>query len=486
MTAPTGTPVGAGTAPGNPHAARLLWAPRAWLHGGWAEQVVLSVNDTGCWGAISANVALPPAGAQVLAGPVLPALVNAHSHAFQRAFVGLAERRDSAHDDFWSWRDRMYGVALRITPEQLHAVACHLYTELLHGGYTHTCEFHYLHHQPDGQPYADEATMSRALAQAASDTGMGLTLLPVLYERAGFAQPQLRADQRRFATNVARVLRLRDTVRGWRLPGVAAGVAVHSLRAAAPASLHELARLCAGDTGPIHIHIAEQTGEVDDCLANTGARPIEWLARELPLDRRWQLVHATHSTPPEINSVAATGAGVVLCPSTEGNLGDGLCDLPGWLASGTPLSVGSDSQVTRSWPEELRWLEYGQRLQLRQRNVSANPAAEPSTAARLYQRMLAGGAAAAGQPQVGLQAGAPADLLVLNLQDPALCGTPASHALDSLVFATPVRPFAAVMARGQWVAAAAEAGAETDATAPSTQRFGNAFAAAMKALQSAA
>ena len=435
--------------------AAVFWAPRAWIGDAWARAVTLRADAQGRWADVSVDTVCPP-DAHVLYGAVMPAMINAHSHAFQRAFVGLSERRDSARDDFWSWRDRMYGVALRITPQQLHAVATHLYTELLAGGYTHTCEFHYLHHAEDGEPYSahggDEAAMSEALARAAQDTGMGLTILPVLYERAGFAQPALRTDQRRFATDVTRVLRLRDTIRGWKLPHVDAGVAIHSLRAAAPASIHALSRACAGDAAPIHLHISEQTNEVDDCLAATGLRPIEWLTRECALDARWQLVHATHATPSEIDAVAATGAGVVLCPGTEANLGDGVCDLPRWLQSGTPLSLGTDSQVTRSWPEEIRLLEYGQRLTLRQRNVGADPATEPSTAARLVGRCLAGGAAAVGQSRWGLVAGARADLLQVNAHDPALVGLPASQLLDGVVFGAPAQPFTRVMVAGKWIA----------------------------------
>ena len=431
-------------------AGAVLWAARAWVNGAWAESVLMHIDGRGRWAAITPNTPAPPQ-AQVLPGPVLPSLVDAHSHAFQRAFVGLAERRDSAHDDFWSWRDRMYGVALRITPEQLQAVATQLYAELLAGGYTQVCEFHYLHHVEDGKAYADELAMSRVLAAAAQATGIGLTLLPVLYERAGFTQPTLRDEQRRFATDLARVLRLRDGIRSWGLPRVSAGVAIHSLRAATAASVHELAGQLRGDPGPIHIHIAEQTAEVSDCLAATGARPIEWLVRELALDARWQLVHATHATAAEISAVAATGAGVVLCPGTEANLGDGLADLPRWLAAGVPLSLGSDSQVTRSWPEELRWLEYGQRLQLRQRNVAAAPGQQPATAARLFERLRQGGGAAAGFAHWGLVEGARADLLVLDAAQSALCGLPPSHLLDGLVFAAPERPFARVMVAGRWV-----------------------------------
>lgn len=450
----------------------MLWAPAAWLQGRWQEGVVLEVDAQGHWARITPGQACPE-GVAALPAPVLPPLVDAHSHAFQRAFVGLAERRESAHDDFWSWRDRMYRVALRISPQQLHAVARHLYTELLAGGYTQVCEFHYLHHAPDGSRYGTAAEMGLALAAAAAEVGIGLTLLPVLYERAGFKQPALRADQRRFATDVAEVLALQQALHGSG-PLVTAGVAVHSLRAARAESILQLARhWAAADSGPLHIHVAEQTAEVDDCLAATGCRPIEWLARHAPLDARWQLVHATHALPQEIEAVAASGAGVVLCPGTEANLGDGLPDLPRWLAAGVPLALGSDSQVTRSWPEELRWLEYGQRLLLRQRNVAAEPAApvaQPATAARLFETMRRGGATAAGLARWGLEPGARADLLLLNLADPALAGLPAGYLLDGLVFAAPAAPFARVMVAGRWL------------TTPATPTGGSFQAAAEQAL----
>lgn len=436
----------------------LLWAPRAWIGGGWAERVLLRVGPDGRWAEVASGVAAPE-GAEILPGPVLPALVDAHSHAFQRAFAGLAERRDSGHDDFWSWRDRMYRVALAISPPQLRAIAALLYRELLRGGYTQVCEFHYLQHQGDGRPYPDAAELGWVLADAAAEAGIGLTLLPVLYERAGFGQPALRADQRRFRADADAVHALARRYAAGGRPLLNAGVALHSLRAAAPASIHRLRALVQDDDGPIHIHVAEQTAEVADCLAATGRRPIEWLASEGLLDARWQLVHATHSVGSEVDAVAASGAGIVVCPSTEANLGDGLPDLRGWLAAGVPLAVGSDSQVGRDWREELRWLDYAQRLVLRQRNVAAAPAAtlgpagrpaQPATAARLFDAALAGGAAAAGHARWGLRAGARADLLLPDPADPASAGLPAAHTLDALVFSAPARPFMRTMVGGRW------------------------------------
>jgi len=434
-----------------------LWAPRAWLpdqaaRGGWHDRVLLRIGADGRFSEISANVAQPPADAQVLAGALLPGLVDAHSHAFQRAFAGLAERRQSAADDFWSWRDRMYDVALRIGPGELRAVAAQLYVELLAGGYTQVCEFHYLQHDRDGRPYADPLELSWALADAAAEAGIGLTLLPVLYERAGFDRPALRDDQRRFAMGAADVWRAAQALNDSGRPLLNAGVAIHSLRAAAPASIAELQRLAGGFDGPIHIHVAEQTGEVDDCLKATGARPIEWLAKAKLLDRRWHLVHATHTVAAEIEAVAQSGATVVVCPSTEANLGDGLADLPGWLAAGVPLAIGSDSHVARDMLEELRWLDYGQRLALHRRNVSAAPHdGVPSTAARLLGLAVDGGAAAAAMAPWGLRVGARADALVVDHSAGPLLGMPPEQLLDALVFSSPGRPWRDVMVAGRWV-----------------------------------
>jgi formimidoylglutamate deiminase len=371
----------------------------------------------------------------------------------------------------------MYRVALRITPEQLRAIAAQLYVELLAGGYTQVCEFHYLQHDRDGHPYAEPLELSWALADAAAEAGIGLTVLPVLYERAGFAQPRLRDDQRRFALNAEAVWRAAQAISAAGRPLVNAGVAIHSLRAAMPESIAELRRRAESFAGPIHIHIAEQTAEVDDCLRATGARPIEWLARHGTLDARWHLVHATHADAGEIEAVARNGAAVVICPTTEANLGDGLCDLPGWTAAGVPLAIGSDSHISRDALEELRWLDYGQRLVLRRRNVSAAPqAGMPSTAERLFGLAVDAGAAAAGETGWGLRAGARADALVADLRGASLLGVPADRHLDALVFSAPGRPWRDVMVAGRWVT--------EEHRHPQCERIAHRFESAMRAIWS--
>ena len=450
---------------------KTFFTPQAWVQGAWAKDVLLTVAANGSWHSVQPGAtAQEQQGATMLTGPVLPGLVNAHSHAFQRAMAGLTERRSAgahASDDFWSWRDRMYSAANRITPQQLEAIAGQLYAELLAGGYTEVCDFHYLHNDVSGAAYADPAEMSLALVRAAQRTGIGLTLLPTLYMRSGFKATGLREDQRRFSSTPGSVMRVVEQVRR-QTQGDArihVGVAVHSLRAAEPAALRELTAAAKQAGLPVHIHIAEQTQEVEDCIAHTGQRPIEWLLNNAEVDARWNLVHATHATAAELQGVQGKGAAIVICPATEANLGDGVFDLPAYAAAGGKWSIGSDSHVTRSWPEELRLLEYSQRLTLRQRNIAARVLGHESSAAGLFEAALAGGLPAAGQMQAGLAPGQRADFVTLDLESPALLGVPAGHLLDALVFSSPGAAFGEVFVAGQRIAAPSPEGAQAFARA---------------------
>jgi formimidoylglutamate deiminase len=435
--------------PGEAH--YRFFAPLAWVRGGWVRDVLLEADGQGRWMRVLPGADLAQhLGATKLAGPVLPGLVNAHSHAFQRAMAGLTERSAGSDDDFWSWRDRMYRAANRISPEQLEAVAAFLYAELLQAGYTHVCEFHYLHNDVTGAPYADAAEMARALARAAHRTGIGLTLLPTLYMRAGFGATGLRDDQRRFASTPESVMQIARTVRSGAISDrITAGIALHSLRAVDKVALREAAAAANEESMPVHIHIAEQRREVEDCIAAHGQRPVEFLMSQTPVDQRWNMVHATQCTAHELTDLRRTGAAIVLCPSTEANLGDGIFDLPSWMGQSGNWSVGSDSHVTRSWREELRLLEYSQRLNLRKRNVAANAAVAESSAAALFQGAVDGGAAAAGLPLAGLQAGQRADFVVIDRDTPELAGVPDDHLLDALVFSSPESRFAKVFVAGE-------------------------------------
>ena len=431
--------------------AERFLAPRAWLDGAWAHDVLLSVAADGTWADVQPGASAAQAqGAQRLAGPVLPGLVNAHSHAFQRAIAGLTERAGAAgsSDDFWSWRDRMYSAARRITPGQLEHIAAWLYAELLAGGYTQVCEFHYLH-QPQDAAGGDPLAMSMALVRAAQRVGMGLTLLPTLYMRSGFGATGLREDQRRFASSPDSLVRLMGDLQAacQGLSGVNLGLAIHSLRAAGLPAMTELAAWAGARQLPVHIHIAEQTQEVQDCLAHTGQRPIEWLLDHLPVNAQWNLVHATHASPAELQAVAQRGAAIVICPSTEANLGDGVFDYPAYAAAGGHWSIGSDSHVTRNWALELCLLEYSQRLTLRRRNVAAQPGG--SSAAALFGGALAGGRAACGLPLGSITLGNRADFVVLDDQSPALLGVPGAQTLDALVFSSPQAPLGQVYQEGQ-------------------------------------
>lgn len=431
-------------------------APLAWVEGSWARDVLLQVGADGHWSAVTPEAPAPlRAGAQLLPGPVLPGLVNAHSHAFQRGIAGLTESSGAGEDDFWRWRDRMYSAANRITPPQLEAIAAYLYAELLAAGYTEVCEFHYLHNDAGGKPYADAAEMSLALARAAQQAGIGLTLLPTLYMRSGFGATALRPDQQCFASTPDSVLRAGEAVARLGAPLLHCGVALHSLRAVDAAALGEVAAAARGRM-PVHIHIAEQQQEVADCIAQHGLRPVKWLLEHVPLDSHWNLVHATQATPDELSGVQATGAGIVICPGTEANLGDGVFDLPHWLERKGSWSIGSDSHVTRSWPEELRLLEYSQRLALRRRNIAARSGRRESSAAVLFDGALAGGSAACGRALAGLRVGQRADFMVVDDEAPALLGVPQAQLLDALVFSTPHAGMRQVHVGGRRVRSLAE------------------------------
>jgi len=435
--------------------ANRFVAEQAWVQGRWESDVLLEVAQSGVWSQVQVG-ATPEqrASAIRLSGPVLPDLVNAHRHAFQRAIAGLTERRSvgvHASDDFWSWRDRMYAAANRITPEQLEAIAGQLYAELLAAGYTQVCEFHYLHNDVNGTAYSNPAEMSLALVRAAQHSGIGLTLLPTLYMRSGFTATGLRDDQRRFASTPQSIARIVEEVQRHIAgdPAINLGIALHSLRAVDPAALSEMAAYARSAGLPVHIHIAEQMQEVQDCIAHTGQRPIEWLLDHAPVDASWNLVHATHTTPAELAGVRRVGAAIVICPTTEANLGDGVFDLPGYAAVQGAWSIGSDSHVSRSWTEELRLLEYSQRLHHRQRNVAAMALRQESSAAGMLEAALSGGLTATGRPLGGIAVGQRADFCTLDTRSPALLGISPDYVLDAFVFSGSGRSIDSVFVRGQ-------------------------------------
>jgi formimidoylglutamate deiminase len=422
--------------------ARSLFAEHALLPGGWARDVLLEWDSQGLLSLVQPD-STAPAGVTLAAGPLLPGLPNLHSHAFQRAFAGLTEYRgQNTHaegDSFWSWRTLMYRFAGALTPEHLRDVATALYVEMLEAGYTSVCEFHYVHHDRDGQPHADDATMSISLIEAASRAGIGLTLLPVLYQTSGFGGLAPTEGQRRFIRSTDDMLRLLQRLKPLcERHGARLGLAPHSLRAVPPDALtRALQGLDAIDpTAPIHIHIAEQTGEVDACLAWSGQRPVQWLLDHAPVDDRWCLVHATHMTADEYQGAARSGAVAGICPSTEANLGDGIFDMTAWRAQRGRWGIGSDSHACVNAAEELMLLEYGQRLATRRRNVLAHDGAR-DVATAMTLDAVRGGAQASGRRIQGLAVGQRMDGVTLDARHPLLQGLPTPQAmLSTHVFAS--------------------------------------------------
>ncbi|WP_309643013.1 formimidoylglutamate deiminase [Phenylobacterium sp.] len=408
-----------------------LWFESALLETGWARQVRLVLRSGAIVGVEHdvARAADEPAN-----GPAVPGLPNLHSHAFQRGMAGLAEVRGPSGDSFWTWREVMYRFLERLGPDEVEAIAAQAYVEMLEAGFTRVGEFHYLHHDRDGAAFSDPAEMAARIAAAAGESGIGLTLLPVFYAHSGFGGAAATPGQARFLHDIDGFARLLEASRKAvaSLPHAVVGLAPHSLRAVTPPQLTALVGL-AGE-GPIHIHIAEQTQEIQDCQAWSGARPVEWLLANAPVDPRWCLVHATHVSPDEISDMALSGAVVGLCPITEANLGDGLFLAPEFQQQGGRFGIGSDSNVLIDVAEELRTLEYGQRLARRTRNVMA---AEPgdSTGAGLYRAALAGGGQALGVGASRLAVGEPADIVSLDRDHPVLVGRQGDALIDSWAFA---------------------------------------------------
>ena len=421
-----------------------LWCEQAWLAEGWAENVRLTIAD-GHVGAI--EVAAPPQPGDDRHAILIPGLPNLHSHAFQRGMAGLAERAGEGDDSFWTWREVMYRFVDRLDPDGMRAIAALAYAEMLESGFTRVGEFHYLHQSPDGRPYGDVAAMAQAIAAAADETGIGLTLLPVFYAHSGFGGAAPTAAQRRFVNDLdsyaALIEASRAAVAG--LGDAIIGVAPHSLRAVTAAELTAVAAMAAG--APLHIHIAEQMAEVEACRAWSGARPVEWLMANAEVGADWCLVHATHVTEAEWRAIAQSGAVAGLCPITEANLGDGLFPAREFLADGGRFGVGSDSNVEIDAAAELRLLEYGQRLAHRGRNLLAGGAGR-STGAALHQAAQAGAGQALGQAGHGIATGAAADLVSLTAADPALAARRGDAILDSWIFGRGARLVDCVWRRG--------------------------------------
>ncbi|QQG35380.1 MAG: formimidoylglutamate deiminase [Micavibrio aeruginosavorus] len=427
-------------------------AKAALMPQGWAEDVLIKVDEAG-W-IVDVRPEQSATSGTILDGPVLPGMPNLHSHAFQYAMAGLAEHSEDPANSFWNWRKTMYGFLDTLGPEELERIATCLYTVMLKAGYTQVAEFHYLHHRPDGSPHEDPAHLSRCMIRAAKAAGIGITLLPVLYAHGGFGGQAPESGQRRFINTPEQIVDMVTTLdRDYKAdPQVRIGLALHSLRATTPEMIAEVVKAVRSINPqmPIHIHAAEQIQEVEDCKAWSGQRPVEWLLENNDVDPHWCLIHATHMTEEETRALALSGAVAGLCPTTEANLGDGLFNLPSYLRHGGRFGIGSDSHISVNMVEELRWLEYGQRLNRRQRLI-ARMGLEQHIGDFLYRAGLEGGAQALGTKTGKIAAGHRADFIVLDKENPSIKGRSYDLVLDTMVFATNSNPVRDVYVGGRAV-----------------------------------
>jgi formimidoylglutamate deiminase len=409
-----------------------LWFQAALLPGGWAENVRLRITD-GIISGVETDVT--PREEDERCSVAIPGLSNLHSHAFQRGMAGLAEVRGPGTDTFWTWREVMYHFLDRLTPEDMEAIAAQAFVEMLETGFTRVGEFHYVHHDCAGIPYANPGELAGRICAAAATAGINLTLLPVFYAHADFGRADPTPGQRRFICTLDQFAGLLEQAEqaAKSLPRANIGVAPHSLRAVTPPELREIVAM-AGNR-PIHIHAAEQVREVDDCVSATGQRPVEWLLTHAEVGPRWAIIHATHLTPVEIAGLAASGATVGLCPITEANLGDGTFPAAAFLAQRGIWGLGTDSNIDIHAAGELRALEYSQRLAQRGRNILA-PTEGASTGRCLFEQALVGGHRALAADFPGLAAGRAADIVTLDIDYPALTSRERGDTiLDQFIFA---------------------------------------------------
>ncbi|MFT9000076.1 MAG: formimidoylglutamate deiminase [Acetobacter syzygii] len=426
-----------------------LFVDQAFLSGGWHKNVSLVVGKDGTFSSVRPNTQ-PSAGAERVS-VALPPQISLHSHAFQRGMAGMAERRQTPSDTFWTWRNLMYRLAGRITPEQMEVIAAFLYMEMLRAGYTQVAEFHYLHHDKKGNVYENPAEMALRIASAAKISGIGVTVLPTLYMYSGFGGRPLLDEQKRFATTPEQIVDILQAVQTQTKQNIliSTGLGLHSLRAVDMADVKQLTQSGAVEM-PVHIHIAEQIGEVEQCLAATGQRPVNYLFDHVEVNARWCLVHATHLAPSEVTQLAQSQAVAGLCPITEANLGDGFFPLVSYVAQKGRFGIGSDSNVLISPAEELRLLEYGLRLSEQSRCVALPQNELGSTGRWLYQQALAGGAQSCGLAQWGLVEGARADLCVLDLEHLPLPDLEGDALLDAALFSVSALPVKHMMCAGTW------------------------------------
>ena len=428
---------------------KTFHAPAALLPDGWHSGVALVVADDGRIERVERRA--PAQGDERLAGPVIPAMPNVHSHAFQRAIAGRTGLPSPARDDtFWTWRQAMYAAVDRLDADAFEAIACQAYVEMAKAGYAAVAEFHYVHHDPHGKAYADPAELAWRIVAAAKTAGVALTLLPVFYAHGNFGGVATAPLQRRFVHSTYTFERLLDRLaRKADEDRYVLGIAPHSLRAVTPEELDKILRLSTPRM-PIHIHAAEQTREVDECHAWSGMRPVEWLLAHARVDARWCLVHATHMTDHEVAALAASGAVAGLCPSTEADLGDGVFSAEKYLAAGGAFGLGTDSNTLIDPFAEVRQLEWSQRLRLRRRNVLAGESGRP-VGSTLWAAAAAGGAQAIARPAGAIEAGRCADLIVLDADEPALAEQSLVHLLDAAIFGPARKPVRDLLCGGRFV-----------------------------------